>query len=60
MSHVTFRETRNAKLQELCRLKRDGIDPIARTEDREWIGWMKRPPDIQTMCNGRDGEKRLT
>ena len=60
VSHVTFREKRNAKLQELCRLKRDGIDPIARTEDREWIGWMKRPPDIQTMCNGRDGEKRLT
>ena len=59
VSHVRFREKRNAKLQELCRLKRDGIDPIARTEDREWIGWMKRPPDIQTMCNGRDGEKRL-
>ena len=60
VSNVTFREKRNAKLQELRRLKRDGIDPIARTQDREWIGWMKRPPDIQTMYNGRDGEMRLT
>ena len=60
VSRVTFRAKRNAKLQELCRLKGDRIDPIIRTQDGEWIGWMKRPPDIQTLYNGRDGEKKLT
>ena len=58
VSHVTFREKRNTKLQALCRFKRDRIDPITRTQDREWIGWMKRPPDFQTMYNGCDGEMR--
>ena len=54
------RAKRNAKLQELCRLKRERIDPIIRIQDGEWIGWMKRPPDIQTMYNGRDGKMKLT
>ena len=57
--HVKSRAKRNAKLQS-CRLERYKIDPVTRTQDWEWIGcrWMKRPPDIQTMYNGRDGEMR--
>ena len=58
VTYATSRAKRNAKLQS-CRIERDKIDTVTRTQDREWIGWTKRPPDIQTMYNGRDGEKRL-
>ena len=46
--------------QKLYRLRLRWDDPFIQKQDGDWIGWMKRPPDIQTMCNGRDGEKRLT
>ena len=57
---ITFGAKRNAKLQKVCKLKRDRINHIIRAQDGEWIGWTKRPPDIQTMYNRRDGEMKLT
>ena len=45
--------------QKLYRLKLRWDDPFTQKQDGDWIGWMKRPPDIQTIHNGRDGERRL-
>ena len=39
--------------------KRRWDDPFTQKQDGDWIGWMKRPPDIQTIHNGRDGQRRL-
>ena len=47
VSPVTFRAKRI--VQELCRLKLGWDDPIPSTQEREWIEWMDRLPEIEKI-----------